>query len=58
MKTKPAAHVYASDGIATPLGRDPWCLTCGLPKAHRSHDMPATPAAVQEQEARRMGEAE
>lgn len=54
MKTKPATHVYASDGI-TPQQGDPWC-TCGLPKQHPVHALPAVPAEVAAAEQRRMGE--
>lgn len=32
------------------------CATCGYPKRNRRHDLPAVPAAVLAEEARRMGE--
>lgn len=53
---KAIAHVYVSDGVAPQRG-DPWC-TCGLPKPHPAHVLPATADEVREQEQRRMGEAE
>jgi hypothetical protein len=56
VKTKPTAHVYTSDGVAPQQG-DPWC-TCGLPRQHPVHTLPAVPAEVAAAEQRRMGEAD
>jgi hypothetical protein len=38
-------HAFALDGEAAPDWRGQWpCATCGLPKRHRVHELPETPA--------------
>ena len=57
MTAKLPTHAFAWDGITDPRALKPveFC-TCGLPRRHERHDLPATPAGVAEAEARRLGE--
>jgi hypothetical protein len=52
-----AIHVYVDDGVVDHRGEGR-CRDCGLPKANRSHRLPARTDDERAAEARRIGENE
>lgn len=55
MTSKLPVCVFSFDGITDPLALKPveCCESCGLPRGHPRHELPATPAGALELEARR-----
>lgn len=50
-------HTYYADPDATDRpGGEPHCAACGMPRRHRSHDVPERPDEERDAELRRIGE--
>ncbi len=58
MASKLSTHQFVFDGVHDPLALKPveCCATCGLPRRHERHEIPAQDPDVTYVEARRQGE--